>query len=221
MKEIDIYRERERKEIENKCPPYVLKVNPPRPIAPSFTEDFFAKQSNGNIDIHCSDYKDKDTEPQCCKDASSKASFYQIVCDSIAALFTFTVAPIVGQYSDAYGRMPYILPASCVIGLPSISLLLCDLGIFGLEPYYTVTMFSPLYLSLSLVMSYVADVLEPQNRGTGFALVLGGFGLGLATAPSISLFLSRRNTLILGTFMSVLCPPYVLKVNPPRPIRLI
>jgi MFS family permease len=160
----------------------VLNLGVIMPIAPTFIEDHFAKANNGGVEIHCRDYKDKDTEPQCCKDASSKASFSQILCDSIASLFTFIIAPIVGQYSDAYGRMPYILPASCVIGLPSITLLLCDLGVFGLEPYYMVTMLSPLYLSLSLVMSYVADTLEPQNRATGFALVLGMFTLSLPLA---------------------------------------
>ena len=185
---------------------FVLNLGVVLPIAPTFIEDHFATHNNGGVAIHCTDYKDKDTEPQCCKDASSKASFYQTLCDSIAALFTFFVAPIIGQYSDAYGRMPYIVPASCVVGLPSITLLLCDLGVFGLEPYYLVTMLSPLYLSLSLLMSYVADVLQPKDRATGFALILGGFGLGISIAPAISLFLSTRNTLILGAAMAVLSP---------------
>ena len=210
---------------------FVLNLGVVMPIAPTFIEDHFAKQMNHGVEIHCTDFKDKDTEPQCCKDASSKASFYQTLCDSIAALFTFFVAPVVGQYSDAFGRMPYvryllsptkslsahktfsfpqILPASCVVGLPSITLLLCDLGIFGLEPYYLVTMLSPLYLSLSLLMSYVADVLEPRDRATGFALILGGFGLGISIAPAIAIFLSTRNTLILGSAMAVLSPIWAI-----------
>lgn len=87
---------------------FVLNLGVVMPIAPTFIEDHFAKQMNHGVAIHCTDFKDKDTEPQCCKDASSKASFYQTLCDSIAALFTFFVAPIVGQYSDAFGRMPYV-----------------------------------------------------------------------------------------------------------------
>ena len=87
---------------------FVLNLGVVMPIAPTFIEDHFAKQMNNGVAIHCTDFKDKDTEPQCCKDASSKASFYQTLCDSIAALFTFFVAPIVGQYSDAFGRMPYV-----------------------------------------------------------------------------------------------------------------
>ena len=97
-----------------------------------------------------------------------------------------------------------------VVGLPSITLLLCDLGVFGLEPYYLVTMLSPLYLSLSLLMSYVADVLEPRNRATGFALILGGLGLGLSIAPAIAIFLSTQNTLILGSAMAVLSPIWAI-----------
>eukprot|EP00940_MAST-03C_sp_MAST-3C-sp2_P001531 g1531.t1 len=178
------------------------------PLAPRMVEDYLANHDAG-FDVNCGSYTAHD-RPDVCKRASSKASVIQITCDSLKCLLAFLFAPLIGTRSDMYGRMPYIVPLSALIGLPTVSLLLCDLGIFGLLPYFVTTAISPLYILLSLSTSYAADALLPDDRAAGFGLILGGFGIGLSVSPCMAMFLSRRVMLYFGAITALACPAWAL-----------
>ena len=60
----------------------------------------------------------------------------QMTCDAIAAFLSFLTSPMIGKAGDAYGRLPYIFVTTILTGLPSVMLLLCDLGTVGVAPFF-------------------------------------------------------------------------------------
>lgn len=182
------------------------------PIAPAMIENYFASEDAGHS-IQCTDYTIHN-RPAVCKRASSRASMYQITCDGLKCLLAFFLAPGIGARSDQVGRKVFLIPTAAIMGLPTVALLLCDLGLIGLWPYFVTTALSPLYIVLSLATSYAADTLAPKDRAAGFGMVLGGFGLGISMSPMLTIFLPRRIMLIVGTIVTAITPMWTIFAMP-------
>ena len=185
-----------------------LNIGSVYPLTPSILENHFASQSAGHT-MHCQDYKDHDDWPHACKEASSKSSSLQIGCDSIACLITFFLAPSIGLWSDYYGRIPFLLPLSVMVGLPTVALTLHNFGASGLEAYFITSAISPLYIMLSVTTMFAADVLKPEDRAAGFGLILGGFGVGISLGPGFPLIFGTNGALIAGSCFALIAPLYV------------
>lgn len=99
------------------------------------------------------------------------------------SLMVFTFSPIWGRLSDLHGRRPFILLG--LIG-SSVSFLL-----YGLATHMWMLFFARIMAgiltaaSLPTAQAYIADVMPPEKRSRGMALIGMAFGIGFSTGPWI------------------------------------
>ena len=105
-----------------------------------------------------------------------------------SSVVAFLFAPLVGDASDAFGRVPFLaaglglalLPAGVVAG----HLALPDPGSLLLW-YYPASVIAGAVPSLVACLSYTADVLPPRHRTGGFGLIIAAFSVGFIVGPLI------------------------------------
>merc|ERR1711959_471747 len=148
------------------------------------------------------------TTPQECLDGSSDAQNAAAVQQLVSNLFTFFGSSLVGSLSDQYGRRPFLLLGVFFTMMPPLVLVLLQAvpasAVWG-NPiwYYRAGMLTGLVNFFAVSLSSVADVVEPRHRATGFGLVLAGFSLGFAVAPTLAVLLGHWTVSVLS-FLSVL-----------------
>lgn len=94
----------------------------------------------------------------------------------------FLFSPLLGALSDRFGRRPVILLSNFGLGLdyvlmalaPSLSLLFVGRLISGITA-----------ASFSTAGAYIADVMPPEKRASGFGMLGAAFGLGFVIGPAI------------------------------------
>jgi len=106
------------------------------------------------------------------------------------ATMQFIFSPILGAWSDRFGRRPVIL-ISC----------------FGLAIDYVIMALAPslrwLFLgrlisgittsNIATAFAYVTDVTQPEKRAKPFGLISAAFGLGFVIGPAVGGWLGNRN----------------------------
>jgi len=112
------------------------------------------------------------------------------------------------QSSNQYSRRPFLLLGVFFTMMPPLVLVLLQAvpasAVWG-NPiwYYRAGMLTGLVNFFAVSLSSVADVVEPRHRATGFGLVLAGFSLGFAVAPTLAVLLGHWTVSVLS-FLSVL-----------------
>lgn len=112
---------------------------------------------------------------------------------SLFSLCQFISAPIIGRFSDKYGRRPLLIIS-----------LLGTIGSFVMMAFAPSAIF--LFLARALdgltagnfpvAMAVISDSTKPEDRAKGFGIIGAAFGLGFALGPAISAFTYGINTLI-------------------------
>lgn len=104
------------------------------------------------------------------------------------SLFQFAAAPLLGWFSDRYGRRPVLL----------ISLLGTAIGyfIFGAAGALWLLFLSRVIDgitggNISIAQAFIADVTPPQDRSKAFGLIGAAFGLGFIIGPALGGLLSN------------------------------
>ncbi len=109
---------------------------------------------------------------------------------AVYSLMVFTFSPIWGRLSDLHGRRPFILLG--LIG-SSVSFL-----IYGLAAQMWMLFFARIMAgiltaaSLPTAQAYIADVMPPEKRSRGMALIGMAFGIGFSTGPWIGGVLGKH-----------------------------
>jgi MFS transporter, DHA1 family, tetracycline resistance protein len=106
------------------------------------------------------------------------------------ALMQFIFSPILGAWSDRYGRRPVILISCFGLGIdyivmavaPSLWWLLVGRIISGITTS-----------NISTAFAYVTDVTPPEKRARQFGLISAAFGVGFIVGPAVGGFLGNIN----------------------------
>ena len=106
------------------------------------------------------------------------------------ATMQFIFSPILGAWSDRFGRRPVILISCFGLGIdyilmalsPSIGWLLLGRVIAGITTS-----------NVSTAFAYVTDTTTPDKRAKAFGLISAAFGLGFVIGPALGGMLGNRN----------------------------
>lgn len=114
---------------------------------------------------------------------------------AIYSLTQFFFNPILGQFSDKYGRKPVIV----------LTLLLNATGylIFAFTKTYLVLLLSRIIAgiggsSIGVAQAYIADVTPREKRSKGMGLIGAAFGLGFVFGPMMGGYLSKFSYMVTG-----------------------
>ena len=106
------------------------------------------------------------------------------------AAMQFLFSPLLGAWSDRYGRRPVILLSCLGLGIdyafmalaPSLAWLFVGRIISGITTS-----------NISTAFAYVTDVSPPEKRARQFGFISAAFGLGFVIGPAIGGFLGNAN----------------------------
>jgi MFS transporter, DHA1 family, tetracycline resistance protein len=99
---------------------------------------------------------------------------------SAYALMNFIFTPLLGSYSDRFGRRPIILA--------TISINVIAFLIFGLAESLPILILSRLFsgigsANISAAQAYISDISTPENRAKSMGMIGVAFGLGFVFGP--------------------------------------
>ncbi|CAF1378366.1 unnamed protein product [Adineta steineri] len=125
------------------------------------------------------------------------------VIHGIKGLLTFLSSPLLGAYSDVWGRKSFLLI--------TVFFTCCPIPLMKISPmwYFALISISGLFsVTFSVVYAYVADVTDENSRSAAYGLVTATFAASLITSPAIGAHLARlysENFVIaLGTGVAIL-----------------
>lgn len=106
------------------------------------------------------------------------------------AAMQFLFSPLLGAWSDRYGRRPVILLSCLGLGVdyafmalaPTLSWLFVGRIVSGITTS-----------NISTAFAYITDVTPPENRARQFGFISAAFGLGFVIGPAIGGFLGNTN----------------------------
>src|SRR5271170_4175843 len=103
-------------------------------------------------------------------------------------LMQFLFLPVLGAWSDRFGRRPVILISCLGLGLDYIFMALAP----SLRWLFVGRIISGITTSnISSAFAYVTDVTAPEKRAKSFGLVGAVFGLGFVVGPAVGGFLGQ------------------------------
>ncbi|CAF4800093.1 unnamed protein product [Rotaria sp. Silwood1] len=108
------------------------------------------------------------------------------VIHGIKGLLTFLSSPLLGAYSDVWGRKFFLLL--------TVFFTCCPIPLMKISPmwYFALISISGLFsVTFSVVYAYVADVTDESSRSTAYGLVTATFAASLITSPAIGAHLTR------------------------------
>ncbi|CAF0839413.1 unnamed protein product [Rotaria sp. Silwood1] len=135
------------------------------------------------------------------------------VIHGVKGLLTFLSSPLLGAYSDVWGRKSFLLI--------TVFFTCCPIPLMKISPmwYFALISISGLFsVTFSVVYSYVADVTDENSRSTAYGLVTATFAASLITSPAIGAHLARlysENFVIaVGTVVAILDLIFIFFVVP-------
>lgn len=104
------------------------------------------------------------------------------------AVAQLIAAPVIGRFSDKYGRRPLLIFS---IGGTVLSFLI--LGLAQTLPILFLSRILDGLLggNIALARAYITDVTDEENRSQGLGIIGAAFGLGFIIGPAMGGFLSR------------------------------
>ncbi|CAF0792308.1 unnamed protein product [Adineta steineri] len=125
------------------------------------------------------------------------------VIHGMKGLLTFLSSPLLGAYSDVWGRKSFLLI--------TVFFTCCPIPLMKISPmwYFALISISGLFsVTFSVVYAYVADVTDENSRGAAYGLVTATFAASLITSPAIGAHLARLYSdnfiIALGTAVAIL-----------------
>jgi DHA1 family tetracycline resistance protein-like MFS transporter len=102
----------------------------------------------------------------------------------------FIFSPILGAWSDRFGRRPVILISCLGLGIDYIFMALAP----SLSWLFVGRIISGITASnISTAFAYITDVTPPEKRAKPFGLVSAAFGLGFVIGPAVGGYLGNIN----------------------------
>ncbi|NXO94853.1 MF14B protein, partial [Certhia brachydactyla] len=103
----------------------------------------------------------------------------------VKGFLSFLSAPLIGAFSDAWGRKSFLLLTVFCTCLP--------IPLMRISPwwYFALISVSGIFsVTFSVIFAYVADVTQEHERTTAYGLVSATFAASLVTSPAIGAYLS-------------------------------
>ena len=140
---------------------------------------------------------------------------------SAFTFFQFLSCPVLGHYSDRYGRKP-LLMISQIGTLLGLVLMIYAQSLWVL---FIARIIDGITAgNISLAQAYVADHSSPENRAKAFGMLGLALGIGLLTGPALSGILAAQNLLYpiylaaILSFLSILTSAFLLKSEKKRTV---
>ena len=108
---------------------------------------------------------------------------------SIFSLVTFIFMPVLGRWSDQYGRRPVLL-ISMLVSMAAYILFAFAGTLWML--FISRFMAGLAHSNLSVAQAYIADITPAHERAKGMGIIGAAFGLGFIFGPMISAFFSAE-----------------------------
>src|SRR5260370_2068940 len=103
------------------------------------------------------------------------------------ATMQFIFSPILGAWSDRFGRRPVILVSCFGLGIDYIVMALAP----SLKWLFVGRIISRITTSnLATAFAYITDVTPPEKRANQFGLISAAFGIGFIIVPAVGGFLA-------------------------------
>lgn len=157
------------------------------PHSPTIATNYFASRRAGHpVDCFASV-----AQPQACIDAHADAVAWSSGASFVSnCLISVTVAPLLGSLSDRYGRKPFFLLSQFLAFGPLLVLLLhLTIGLSFLW-YYCVQVLTSGLSSVTVALSFIADLLPKHLRASAFGLIMAAFSLCIIIGPALGGVLS-------------------------------
>ncbi|KAK9864269.1 hypothetical protein WJX84_011024 [Apatococcus fuscideae] len=146
------------------------------PVTPTLLTNFFASRGQPG-DIHCEDYSVQES-PEQCRDAHASVVIWQSWSSFVAnSLICFMLAPLVGHWSDTYGRKPFLILAYLTACGPALVVLLHLTTGLSLYFYYFANTLNGAFSSMAICLAFIADRISPDNRAAAFGMLMCSFSL--------------------------------------------
>ena len=106
------------------------------------------------------------------------------------AAMQFIFSPLLGSWSDRFGRRPVILLSCLGIGIDYIFMALAP----SLWWLFVGRLVSGITTSnVSTAFAYITDVTPPEKRAHAFGMISAAFGIGFVIGPAVGGFLGNHN----------------------------
>ncbi|CAB3405104.1 unnamed protein product [Caenorhabditis bovis] len=120
----------------------------------------------------------------------------------VKGLLSFLSAPLVGALSDVWGRKSFLILTVLCTCMPIPCLKISPwwyFSLFSLSGLFSVT--------FSVILAYVADITEKQERSSAYGLVSATFAASLVTSPALGAYISETYgdsmVVLLATIVSI------------------
>ena len=141
----------------------------------------------------------------------AQSSLISGVADALGALLSFSVMPLLGNYSDHHGRKPILLLTMLVNSLPVW--VLCLYPTVSLWWFFGVQVIAKLS-TFSSVYAYLADITVREKRGAVYGQMSGIVFLALTIGPAISAITSMHGSFYTAGVLSLLNLLYCYFIMP-------
>lgn len=168
-------------------------------VVPAVMTDRYARLNHGYVnDQNCADFT-IGHKPQECLDGSADAQNAAAFTSLVSNTFTFVTSSMIGSISDERGRKGIMLMGIFLSTLTPLCLVLLQLNP-TMSPtwYYIAGALSGLVNWIAVALSALSDVMPPKWRAASFGMLLAGFSLGFALAPTMALFMNHFHVSLLS-----------------------
>jgi DHA1 family tetracycline resistance protein-like MFS transporter len=122
--------------------------------------------------------------------ANNAGSSYKALFDTMCAVLSFCVTPLIGAFSDKYGRKPLLSFTVIACSVPVISLIIAPTNMFmylssNLVPAAT----GALYGTSPVLTAYVADLVGKRYRTLAMGVLFGFVMVGMSTGPMLEIYI--------------------------------
>lgn len=198
------------------------------PFLPQIQTNFFASETVGRH-VTCEDITPDSEEAvrQACRDAHSESVYWSSMTSFFSqSVVSFLLNPMVGVWSDKYGRRPFLIAGICGAAMPiSVIYLHVQHGV-SFYWFYPASVATSGISIISVTLAYISDSISPPNRASAFGLVLASFSLGILIGPIVGAFVSMGwgiNLSMLAVLLSLLAtflfvPESFQRHDPDEPI---
>ncbi|GKY96168.1 hypothetical protein MPSEU_000576600 [Mayamaea pseudoterrestris] len=168
-------------------------------VVPAVMSDRYARLHYGyDGDVSCADYA-SDEKPLAClqgsADAQNAVSMEQLIGNGI----TFLSSSLIGSLSDEYGRKGILVFGVFLSLFSPLTLVWIQLDA-SVSPnwYYAAGVATGLVNWITVALSSLSDVMPQKWRAPSFGLLIAGFSLGFALAPTLAMVLGHLRTSMLA-----------------------
>jgi len=172
-------------------------------VVPAVMTDRYARLQHGYMDERdCADFETLIEKPAECLQGSADAQNAAALSSLVSNVLTFITSSLMGSISDEHGRRGILILGLALNSMSPLCLVLLQFYP-EMSPtwYYVAHACTGLVSWIAMTLSSLADVMPPKWRAPSFGLVLAGFSVGFALAPTLALAFDHFQISILSCAM--------------------